>query len=214
MYIEYYSNSIDEKDIEIKNITDELVKLGINNSLNTYSSTKFLTKNYSDLNTGCLIDYPLASSDPNKRSEMINDAIKIGAKYVCITLPFYWIINRKYDKFRDDIKKNFDLCKQHNVDIRYILEYRKFDHTLLSKVCEILVLNEIKLIYPSTGLFIDNIDDNLIAASYLKQKTGIESIINGNIWTNNHVKSVIKSEHYGISCNNLSSIKTFLSYEQ
>lgn len=214
MYIEYYSNSIDEKDIEIKNIIDELVKLDINNYLFSFSYIKFLTKNYTNLNFGCLIDYPLASSDPHKRSENILDAIKIGSKYICITLPFYWIINRKYDKFRDDIKKNFDLCKEHNVDIRYILEYRKFDHTLLSKICEILVSNEIKLIYPSTGLFLDNIDDNIIAASYLKQKTGIDSIINGNIWTKNHVKSVVKSSHYGISCNCISSIKTFLSYEQ
>lgn len=214
MHIEYYFNTIDEKDIEIKNTIDHLIKFNITNILATFCISKFIIKNFSNLTTGCLIDYPLAFSDPNKRSDCIHDAINIGAKFIVITLPFYWIINRKYDKFREDIKKNYDLCKSNNVDIRYMLEYRKFDHALLAKICEILVENQISLIYPSTGFFLDNIDDNIIAASYLKQKTGINSILNGNIWTENHMKSILQTGHYGISCNNISSIKTFMSYDK
>lgn len=207
MYIEYYINSIDEKDIEIKSNIDQVIKYPISGILAGYSQAKFIKKNYASQRVGCLIDYPICASDPNKRQDLINDAIKIECNYICITIPFYWIVNRKYDKFREDIKKNIEICNTNNIDIRYILEYRKFDHGLLTKICEILYLNGIKIIYPSTGFFLDNLDDNVIAASYLKQKTGINTIINGNVWTNKHIETIIKTNPFGLSCNNLSTFK-------
>lgn len=207
MYIEYYINSIDEKDIEIKSNIDEVIKYPISGILAPYSQAKFIKKNYPNRSVGCLIDYPISSCDPSRRLDLINDAIKIDANYICITIPFYHIINRKYDKFREDIKKNLELCNHHNIEIRYILEYRKFDHALLTKICEILILNDIKTVYPSTGFFLDNLEDNIIAASYLKQKTGINVMINGNLWTAKHTDSLIKANSFGFSCNNVTTLK-------
>jgi deoxyribose-phosphate aldolase len=207
MYIEYYINSIDEKDIQIKSNIDEVIKYPISGILAPYSQAKFIKKNYPTQSVGCLIDYPISSCDPGRRSDLINDAIKIDINYVCVTVPFYYIINRKYDKFREDIKKNLELCNSHNIDIRYVLEYRKFDHALLTKICEILLVNNIKTIYPSTGFFLDNLEDNIIAASYLKQKTGISVIINGNLWTARHAESLIKANSFGFSCNNAAAFK-------
>lgn len=207
MYIEYYINSIDEKDIQIKSNIDEVIKYPISGILAPYSQAKFIKKNYPVQSVGCLIDYPISSCDPSRRSDLINDAIKIDINYVCVTIPFYYIINRKYDKFREDIKKNLELCNSRNVDIRYVLEYRKFDHALLTKICEILLVNNIKTIYPSTGFFLDNLEDNIIAASYLKQKTGISVIINGNLWTARHSESLIKANSFGFSCNNAAAFK-------
>jgi len=147
----------------------------------------------------------LSSGDPNRRSDLINDAINIGVDFIAITIPFFLIVNRKYDKFREDIKKNLDLCTSNKILLRYILEYRKFDHSLLAKICEILVLGGIDIIYPSTGFFIDNIEDNLIASSYLKEKTGINSIVNGNLWTKKQMDLVIKTNPYGFSTNSCSN---------
>lgn len=205
MYTEYYINNIDEKDVEIKTNIDNCIKYSVDGVLAPYSQTKFIRKFYPTLNLGCFIDYPLASSDPNRRSDLISDAINIGIDFVAVTIPFYSIVNRKYDKFRDDIKKNLELCLNNKVLLRYILEYRKFDHGLLSKICEILILGGVDVVYPSSGFFIDNIEDNLIACSYLREKTGINSIVNGKLWTKKQMDLVFKTKPYGFSTNSVSN---------
>lgn len=205
MYTEYYINNIDEKDIDIKNNLDNLKKYKLSGIVSPISQIKFIKKIAENIDIGCLVDYPIASSDLARRQDLILDALKIGVDYISITIPFYYIINRKYDKFRDDIAKNLDICRNKGTQLRYILEYRKFDHLLLHKICEILMKCEVDTIYPSTGFFIDNIEDNMIACSYLKEKTGIKTVVNGNLWKQPQADSLLKFNPYGFSSNNINS---------
>ena len=46
MYIEYYINSIDQKEIDIKNTIDQVVKYPISGVLATYNEAKFIKKNF------------------------------------------------------------------------------------------------------------------------------------------------------------------------
>jgi deoxyribose-phosphate aldolase len=207
MLIEYYINNIDEKELEIKTNIENALKYKISGIVAPYNHCKYIRKLYPETNLGCFIDYPLASGDFNRRSDQILDAIKLNINYTCITIPFFYIVNRKYDKFRDEIKKNLDICLSAKIELRYILEYRKFDHALLSKICEILIQGGINIIYPSTGFFLDNIEDNLIACSYLNEKTGINTIVNGNVWTEKQMNNVIKMNPYGFSTPNLSNLQ-------
>lgn len=205
MIVEYYINNIDDKEIDLKHNIEYIDKFPVSSILSSISHTKFLKKNFTKFKLGCFIDYPIAYNDHDRRQDLINDAINAGANYIAITIPFFNIVNRKYSKFRDDIKKNLELCSKHNIDIRYILEYRKFDHQLLAKVCEILMENTINVVYPSTGFFIDNIEDNIIACAYLNEKTGIKTIINGNIWRKSQIDNLLKIKPYGLSTNQITS---------
>lgn len=207
MYIEYYINSIDEKEIDIKNNIEIITQYQISGLLAPHSQSKFLKKNFANLPIGCFVDYPISCSDTDRRQDLIMDAINIGVTHISITAPFYQIINRRYNKFRDDISKNLELCKKYNIELKYILEYRKFDHQLLTKICEILLEKGINIIYPSSGLFLDNIDDNIIACAYLHEKTGINTIVNGNIWNKKQVENILKIKPYGISVCHTENIK-------
>ena len=205
MYIEYYINTIEDKDIDIKNSITNI----IDNYKKPFSVAasihhiKFIQKTYPNIPCGAYVDYPLSHSDMSRRQDLIMDALKLRVNFINITIPFYSIINRKYDKFRDDIKKNIDLCGQAGVELRYCIEYRKFDHALLCKICEILIQGGVKTAYPSTGFFIDNLNDNIIACAYLNEKTGINMIINGNLWHKDQMKDLVKIQPYGFSSNNI-----------
>lgn len=212
MYIEYFFNSIEDNENEIRLTMDKLNHYPIHNILTLYSNLKFFKKNFPKYNYGCFIDYPISTYEFSKRHELIIDAIDIGARFICITVPFSSIINRKYSKFKEDIEKNKDICLSKNIELRYILEYRKFDHNILSKICNILVSNNINIAYPSTGFFIDNADDNIIASTFLKTKTNINMIINANIWTDKQVQNIINSEPYGISVNQILALEMVLKY--
>lgn len=211
MYIEYYINSIDEKEIDIKNTIDQVVKYPINGILATHNEAKFIKKNFPHTNVGSFIDYPIASNDIDRRQDLVTDAIKAEINYIAITIPFYQIVNRKYNKFRDDISKNLELCAKYNIQIRYILEYRKFDHQLLTKICEILLEKGVNTVYPSSGLFLDNIDDNIIACAYLHEKSKINTIVNGNIWKSSQIDNILKIKPLGISVAHMESLKLLSS---
>jgi deoxyribose-phosphate aldolase len=213
-HIEYacYDYSINESETE-KNIS-HAAKAGVTNfSLLPYSLSGFknseLFKN-NNFSISCPIDFPYGLSDTKSRNFMVSQAIKSGANVVDLFLPTKMIINRKYDKFREDIKSNFDICFEKNVKLRYMLEYRVFSHEVLAKVCQILMTFGIDTILPSSGMMLDDIHDNLIACNYFLTKTGIKTICNGNIYTENHVKLANNANIHGIRLHHLRSIDIIL----
>lgn len=208
MYTEFYINNIDENDTETKKNIQDIVDLtNIKNVISLGHQSKLIKKFFPQLFVGSFLDYPISNIDGYRRQDLILDAKKNNIDCVAITIPYYYVINRKYDKFRDDIKKNLDLCEK--IELRYILEYRKFDHQLLAKVCEILIACGIKTIYPASGFFIDSLDDNILACLYLHQKTNINTIINGNAWTKSHIDKIHKSNLYGFSSNSITTLRNF-----
>lgn len=212
MNIEYCINNIEDKDIDIKNTIDIISTMPISSILCNIHNIKQIKKiTREEVPVGCFVDHPLASCAFLRRLDLINDAIDHGANNIAITIPFYYMINRKYDRLREDVAKNYEACKKYNIGLKYILEYRKFDHGLLTKICEILIEGSIDTIYPSTGFFLDNLDDNLIACGYLSQKTNIKTIINGNIWLPAHANSIIKMNPYGVSINNITGLEILFS---
>ena len=159
-----------------------------------------------NISVGCPIDFPYGLSDLKSRNFMVSQAIKSGANVVDLVIPSKVITNRKYDKFREDIKNNFDTCFEKNVKLRYILEYRIFNHEILAKVCQILMSLGIDTVLPSSGMMIDDINDNIIACNYFLTKTGINVICNGNFFTQNHIKVIKKSNLYGLRIHHLRGV--------
>lgn len=154
------------------------------------------------------IDYPLGNSDTKTRLCAIDSAIKNGANIINIVAQPYYLCNRKYEKFRDDIKQTQEICIKNNVELRYILEYRIFTYELLYKVAQILLSNDIRTIYPSTGYLLDDINDNILACALINKKVpNINIISNGNIWNIGQINNINKSKLFGIKVNSVNALK-------
>ena len=140
----------------------------------------------------CVMDFPYGLADFKSRIFMATQIVKQknDIKFLDVVIPTKAITNRKYDKFREEIKNLIEICFPYNVTIRYILEYRVYSHEVLAKICQILKEFGVETVLPSTGIMIDNIDDNLIACNFLYTKAGIKPICTGNVFNNNQVKSV------------------------
>jgi deoxyribose-phosphate aldolase len=209
MYIEYYTNNIEDKDLEIKKNIEKLSQdTSIKNIISTLHYSKLIKKNFNNFNIGSFIDYPISNCELSHRKDSIKNCIDYNINYIAVTIPVYHLTNRKYDKIREDIKQNLEICGP-NRELRYILEYRKFDHQILAKACEILLSCGVNTIYPSSGFFIDSLEDNILACTYLHQKTSIRTIINGNAWNKKHINQIIKSGMYGFSSNNIYVLSMF-----
>jgi len=164
---------------------------------------------FSNAKINIYIDYPLGLSTTENRIASISN-IYNKCNTVSLQAPASFVINRKYDKIRKEIsliKESFP-----NISLRYIVDYRKYNHNILAKFASILTENGIDTLYPSTGFFIDNIYDNILACKYLEEKSKIKTIFNANIWTKDHIDLIIKLKPVGINIQNTHSLSLIKQY--
>lgn len=212
MYIEYacYDHVLSED--EVKNNVSSAIKLGVKNiSTYSYSISSIRSIIPEDISLSVPIDFPYGISDLKTRNFNINQLSKIeNIKTIDIVAPCKILANRKYDKLREDIKNNLDICNENNLKLRYILEYRVFNHEILAKACQILSSFGVSHVFPSTGQMIDDINDNIIAAKYLSAKSNIKVILTGNVWNSKQIDNIKNSSFDGMRLYNLNSIELFL----
>jgi deoxyribose-phosphate aldolase len=215
MYIDFAINDTEVNDAETKAVLSEIIKYPINSVTLPYYLLKS-AKPLVDTNKfslSCFIDYPLGISDSKTRRCAVEQAQKAGANAIDICMPQNLAANRKYDKIRDDIKNILEFCNENKVHVRYILEYRVFDHHCLKKICEIFDDFNINQVYPSTGYFLDNLADNILASIFLYQNSKDLNVVStGNIWTDRHFETIKKSGLFGFRTNSIYSLKNFIQF--
>lgn len=169
----------------------------------------------STIKCGAVVDYPLGLLDNKSRLSSVEFCLKSGASVIELVAPSYLLCNRKYEKFRDDIKSNLELCQQYGAELRYIIEYRVFTLELMYKIAQILVGYGINTIYPSTGYSLDDINDNLLARAMINKKIPeINIIANGNIWNDKQVEMIFKNiDLYGFKCHSINSLERLHYYK-
>lgn len=215
MYIDFAINDTEITDTEAKVLISDLVKYPINSITVPYYLIK-LTKPFleeKNILLSCFVDYPIGVSDLKSRKFSVEQAQKAGIGAIDITMPQNLAANRKYDKIREDIKNIVEFCNSTNISIRYILEYRIFDHHCLKKICEIFDDNNINYVYPSTGYFIDNLADNILASIFLHQNSkNLNVISTGNIWLEKHFDTIVKSGLFGFRTSSKHSLENFIKF--
>lgn len=220
MYIDFFINKTDINDAESR---DTLAKVLSLNSVNSITVPFYFLKNAKaaidttidpkKIDLSCLIDYPLGISDIKTRQFAVSQAIRGGATCIDICMPQNLAANRKYDKIREDIKNISDISLDKDIKYRYILEYRLFDHNCLKKICEIFENFNIQYVFPSSGYFIDNLADNLIASVFLYQNSkNINILCTGDAWTDKHFANINKSGLFGIRLSSYHGLKNYLAF--
>lgn len=209
MNIEYNLSNIDYNEIELKAKIEEATKYSISEISVPFAYTKLCKSLVKDtrIKVSNPVDYPLGIMDSQSRACSIKNAIDNGAQKINIVIQNNLLCSKKYDKIKQDIQNNYNICIDKNIELNYIVEYRTFTHQSLIKACSILLENNIQKVYVSTGFMLDNPEDNLIATVLLKDKSKIQTIFTGNIWTVKHVDNLKKNKISDIATNSIESIK-------
>lgn len=209
-YIEYAIYDLDYSEEEFKSSVECAIRMGVNCISTPFYFTKLcksITKN-TPIVVSNPIDYPLGISDIKSRNSAVSNAIDNGADKIDIVIQNNYLSSKKYDKIRQDILSNYEICKQHNIPIYYYLEYRVFTHQSLIKACNILLETPIENIYVSSGYMLDSVEDNIIATMLLQEKTNIKPIFSADIWTKKHVELLLKNNISRFRFKSLNSIDT------
>jgi deoxyribose-phosphate aldolase len=213
MNIDFAIIDTDLNESQVKELIKKAISYSIVNSITVPHYLIKYAKNIPEIDISCFIDYPMGIADSSTRLYAIEQAHKSGANTVDIVMPQNLAANRKYDKIREDVKNVAELCTKLNIKPRYILEYRIFDHHCLKKICEIFDHNKISYVYPSTGYFIDNLADNILAGIFLHQNSkDLNIYCTGNIWTNKHFETMEKSGLFGFRTTSIHTLTNFANF--
>ena len=216
MYIDFAIIDTDINDTQAKDIIKYVID---NNCVNSITIPYYFGKlikpyiNNNGCDFSCFIDYPLGISDSKTRVFSVDQAIKSGFNTIDVCVPQNLAANRKYDKIREDINSIVEIAKNKNVNIRYILEYRKFDHFCLKKICEIFENLGVKYVFPSTSYFLDNLADNILASIFLYNNSkDLKIICTGNVWTDKHFDTMTKSGLFGFRTTSTHTLNNFIKF--
>ena len=209
MLLEYSYYDTASNDIEIQKNLTEALKHNIQTISVLPPYARLIKSIVADaVKISCPIDYPMGLLDIKSRLSVVDFCLKNNVDIIEAVCPAQLLCNRKYEKFRDDIKQLTSLCSVSNVELRYVLEYRQYSYELLYKVAQILYDFNIKTIYPSTGYSLDDIGDNIIASALINKKVpNINIICNGNLWNSNHLKMIKNNQLYGLRINSLNGLQ-------
>jgi deoxyribose-phosphate aldolase len=209
MLLEYSYYDTASNDTEIQKNLTEALKYNIQTISVLPPYVRLVKSMVADtVKISCPIDYPMGLLDIKSRLSVVDFCLKNNVDIIEAVCPAQLLCNRKYEKFRDDIKQLTSLCSISNVELRYVLEYRQYSYELLYKIAQILYDFNIKTIYPSTGYSLDDIGDNIIASALINKKVpNINIICNGNLWNSNHLKMVKNNQLYGLRINSLNGLQ-------
>lgn len=215
MYIDYAIIDTDISETEARETIKHIIEHNCVNSISLPYYFIKLAKPYigNGLDFACFIDYPLGISDLKTRCSAVDQSIRAGFNTIDVCMPQNLAANRKYDKIREDIRSIIDIVGDQQINIRYILEYRKFDHHCLKKICEIFEALNIKYVFPSSGYFLDDLADNILASIFLyKNSKDLKIISTGNIWQTKHFETLIKSGLFGLRTTSMHTLENFLKF--
>lgn len=216
MYIDYILQDADLSENSVKDMVTKIIdKKYISSITVPYYLIKLVKPLLGDstIDFSCLVDYPLGISDLKSREFAATQAIRGGVNTIDIVIPQNLAANRRYDKIREDIRNITAIANEKSVKVRYVLEYRVFDHHCLKKICEIFETLSVKYVFPSTGYFLDNLADNIIASVFLHQHSkDLNIICSGNIWNIKHFELINKSGLFGFRTNSWHTIENFITF--
>ncbi len=160
----------------------------------------------------CVIDYPNGNLHTTTRNHATIKAIHGGANAIDLVISHNNIINKNLDELTDDIESTLRICKDNNVTLRIMLEYRLniTEPEILKIIITIASELGIEYFFPSTGFRIDSYIDNILAGKYLSKNLGVNVITNGNFWTKEQYIKIIGADLYGVRFHQKQTLENIL----
>ena len=116
------------------------------------------------------IDFPYGLSGTQVRLHEIILAIRQGASFIDLVINNGYIKEGNWSKIREDLKVCLSICKERDVELRALIEYRLFPLKTVLMMCELLKINDVHHVVNSTGFIVDDISVDIHALRLMSTK--------------------------------------------
>lgn len=144
------------------------------------------------------VDFPFGFSTTQARAHEIILAIRSGASFIDLVLNSSYVAEENWRKVKEDIKPCIAICRQNDIELRAIVEYRLFTPKVVLQLCEVLARVGVTQIINSTGSGVDDIADNAIMAYQIQKETGLLVTACSSFLNINNISTFYKLGIYGI----------------
>ena len=117
------------------------------------------------------IDFPYGLSSTQIRLHEIILAIRQGASFIDLVINNSHIREDNWMAIRDDLKSCMAVCRDKDIPLRPVIEYRLFSTKEVVDLCHSLNYLGITHVINSTGFIADDVSDNLLLAYEIQKKT-------------------------------------------
>ena len=117
------------------------------------------------------IDFPYGLSSAQIRLHEIILAIRQGASFIDLVIKNSHIREDNWMAIRDDLKSCMAVCRDKDIPLRPVIEYRLFSTKEVVDLCHSLNYLGITHVINSTGFIADDVSDNLLLAYEIQKKT-------------------------------------------
>tara|TARA_R100001163_G_C5068128_1_gene207940 strand:- start:1265 stop:1909 length:645 start_codon:yes stop_codon:yes gene_type:complete len=135
-----------------------------------------------------VVDFPYGISTTQVRLHEIILSIRSGARAIDLVLHSGYLKEGNWKKVSEDLKACNAVCKENEVSLRPIIEYRLFEPKTILTACEILEKNGIYTLINSTCSIIDDPNDNAIICHSIQKNTSLSVISCSNRITDKYYK--------------------------
>lgn len=144
------------------------------------------------------IDYPYGLNTTQVRLHEIILAIRQGASLIDLVLNSSYITERNWSKIKTDLKSCLTVCRQNNIELRPIIEYRLFDVKTVLDLCSILDTFGLEKIINSTGRIVDDFNDNALISYQIQRRTNLSVVYGGPVVNNAQYETLEKMQIYAV----------------
>tara|TARA_R110002110_G_scaffold201091_1_gene411960 strand:+ start:5750 stop:6382 length:633 start_codon:yes stop_codon:yes gene_type:complete len=144
------------------------------------------------------IDFPYGLSGTQIRIHEIILAIRQGASFIDLVINNSYIKEENWRKIREDLKACLSICKEKNVELRALIEYRLFPLKTVLMMCDLFNMNGVYHVVNSTGFIVDDISDNAITSHQMQEKTGVLVTSCARVFTAPQIKTFEDMDIYSL----------------
>lgn len=176
------------------------IRLGFNNisvPIRTLRELKPFLKE-TKITAASPVDYPFGNSEKTPRLHQTVRALKAGASTVDLVGNNYFLHNKSYSKFSEEIKEHLRICLDYDAELRIVLDNSKYTPSEMVSIAKVLGESGIEYVIPSTGFYRDDIYDNIITSMSIESKTSVKSIVSGHMWLEKHHEMAIEGRFFGL----------------
>lgn len=153
------------------------------------------------------VDFPYGCSESDVKNHAMINSIRRGCNTIDFVGNTLLASNSKNVKFLDEVEKAYGMCRDKDVVLRVMVEYRLYKYEDLIAIAGGIKEIGIEYVIPATGEGLDTWDDNLAISVVLQEKTGVKVITNGNIWKKGHVEAIEMAKVFGMRLHSLAAIR-------
>lgn len=177
----YKELSIYDKNLTDKEAIEYLFVAAKHNFGGVSTASYFLPRLKDIIPEGMVLACPVNYPDGNGDFQLIQHAIiaaqRKGANAIDLVLNPHYVTNYKLELILEEVACYNRICKDYDMTLRVMLDYRLFDTRQFIQTIDLLVDIDIDYIFPSTGNFADDIDDNLTMCGLILKKYPFLSVI-------------------------------------